>query len=634
MSEEIEAPSGFWEVGRGGIIHVANIKGGVGKSTLATNLAASLSKHGSVLLIDLDMQGSAGIALGIDAASAPKRASWDFFKRRFENGPSVSACLENFDVAGLLAKIEVMALNRLFGGGVVDEAIVRVAPGLHVVPAGSGLFNSPAGYQYGNFLHNLAVVKRLYKYIVIDTPSVWNRLARFLYVNSDLNLIPVTLDALSTNSFKEYLTHIKRLISHNSHVRLRIVKNEVGYGGGEDGGARTVNVNRRFLDSLCEQVAVHNDSGFALLPQSIMFDLEIPESAAIRDAQDAGKSVHEHGGDPAAARAFDLLATNVQHVLNGIYRENIAASALEERVFFAFKAVAAMALLALVALNPAIPDAAAPRPVAPQQIVEHAGGAAPIAHTFGRGDNATRMAKYAISVFRAVVPSQKEISQYLSETIDAYNMTRPYGVPKIADYGRIPEGVTLTFYPPMSITNKQEKALTPAYKFFMGMVNDRYPYITGDWCERGTGGGQPHYAMDVAGTYGSEVLSPVDGTAALKTEPAGGRTVAVMFGDEVIAFSHLEKRLVKDGDTVTKGMPVGTIGMTGRTSGPHVHITYGIKSLSRHDINFASNSYRVTDPKYLFYKMAFGVAPESGGEAGELLPQPQLEPSAAVSILE
>ena len=49
---------------RGGIIHVANIKGGVGKSTVATNLAACLSRHGRTLVVDLDVQGSASIALG------------------------------------------------------------------------------------------------------------------------------------------------------------------------------------------------------------------------------------------------------------------------------------------------------------------------------------------------------------------------------------------------------------------------------------------------------------------------------------------------------------------------------------------------------------------------------------------
>lgn len=629
MAEKLAVPTGFWEAGRGGIIHVANIKGGVGKSTLATNLAASLSVHGPTLLIDLDVQGSVSAALGIGEECAPKRTSWDLFKRRFVSLPPISAYMEKFDIIGLFAKLEEMAVGKIFGGGVVDDAIAQATPDLHVIPAGLGLFNLPGGLHYGNFLHNIGIVKRRYKYIVVDTPSVWNSLTKFLYVNCDLNLIPVTLDALSTNSFKEYLIHIRRLISHNSHVRLRIVKNEVSRDDDRrDGKARTVNLNRRFLDSLCEQVAVHNDSGLALLPQSIMFDLEIPESSAIRDAQDAGKSVHEHGGDPVVSRAFDMLAQKVQGVLNTINRENIAASAFEQRVFLAFKTAAVVALLALVAGNQAIPDAVAPRPIAPQQTVERDEYTV-ITHTFGKGDNITRLAKYAISVFRAVVPSQREISQYITETIDAYNMTRMPGEPKITDYNRVPEGTKLTFFPPMAITNKQEKAHAPAYKFFMDMINDPYPYITGDWCERGTGGGQPHYAMDVAGTYGSEIISPVDGVAVLKTEAAGGRTVAVMFGDEMIAFSHLDKRFVKDGDTVKKGMPIGTIGMTGRTSGPHTHVTYGIMSMSRHDISFANKNYRVTDPKYLFYKMAFGDI----AEKMELTP-PMLTLPSTVPLLQ
>jgi murein DD-endopeptidase MepM/ murein hydrolase activator NlpD len=78
--------------------------------------------------------------------------------------------------------------------------------------------------------------------------------------------------------------------------------------------------------------------------------------------------------------------------------------------------------------------------------------------------------------------------------------------------------------------------------------------------------------------------------------------VGVVNEDKVIFFAHMGKRFVNTGDTVRKGDALGTIGMTGCTSGPHVHVGYGVKTLSAGGTVFGKHRYRVTDPKLFFYR--------------------------------
>ncbi len=596
----------FADADNGGIIHVANIKGGVGKSTVATNLAAGLCRRGPTLVIDLDVQGSATHALGKDPGDYAQ-SSWELFRTRF--APPETTEKSPFSPSVLLRKLEQFALPQIVGKGQVTSVAVRIKPSLDLVPAGSGLFKQVGFFALQNFIYNLQLCRGYYKYVILDTPSVWNNLTRALFSFSDLNLIPVTLNALSTKSLRHYLLNVRKLAQEDSRVRIRIVKNEV-YGKQNSkvvGKIRTMNENRRFLESLCEQVAIHSETGVTVLPQSVMFDLEIPESASERDAQDAGLPVHELHRRSAAGKAFEELSRRVQYVLNNpVVRGTTGTQHAQHRgkiIHSTGKVLAAAGLAAMFFANSPIQHPPVRRPIAPQELVATEENVLEL--KFDSGQSLYRVAKHGISHFRAIVPSFADVSAYAAEIVDIHNKTRTDNEPELSVVKPIPEGTTIRIFPPSAVTNRHQKRLVPVYRYFCTIVDDHFAYITGDWCERGTGGGTPHYGIDVAANLGTEIIAPIDGTVVLQTSSTAGRSLGIIDDRTLIFFSHMDRRFFKTGDRVTKGQAIGTVGMTGRTSGPHVHIGYGVRIPGRGGIRFGKERYRLTDPKLFFYRKHF-----------------------------
>jgi cellulose biosynthesis protein BcsQ len=599
----------FSDTDKGGIIHVANIKGGVGKSTIATNLAAAFSKRGPTLLIDLDVQGSATVALGKDPA-AVKHSSWELFCRRF--APPHESLHEQAPLLGkaksALRRMESTIFAPVIGNGDVTAISQKVVPSLDLIAANSDLFRSMFFFHLQNFKYNLDLCRSYYTYIVLDTPSVWNKLTRLLFELSDLNLIPVTLNALSTKSLKDYLINVQSMARKKPGIRVRIVKNEVF--GSENskvkGKTRTMMENRKFLDGLCEQVLVKSASGTSAIPQSIIFDLEIPESAAIRSAQDVGKSVHEYHQYSVATRAFEDLAKRVQYVLNTplpMPRRRGWLPVVTQRYPAFVKAVVVIVALFIMGRNFPASNPPAPRPVAPQQLVVSDAGL--IMHTFAQGESLYKWAKCVICQYRAVVPRQNDILDYITEVVDVYNKTRMPDEAKIHNSDNIPANSCIVFFPPSNIQNPGEKQMGPVYRYFMSLTDDPCSYITGDWCERGTGGGQPHFGIDVAGRLGARIKSPCEGTILLHDGPSVGRMVGIVKEGTILFFAHMDQRFVKTGQSIKTGQAIGTIGITGNTSGPHYHIGYGIKSVPGDGIEFGRAYYKLTDPKLFFYREAY-----------------------------
>ncbi|MGD9200608.1 MAG: ParA family protein, partial [Chitinispirillia bacterium] len=346
----------FTDTDRGGIIHVANIKGGVGKSTVATNLSAALAMRGPTLIIDLDGQGSATHALGRDPVEFNDSSS-DLFKNRYSlnksNEFSKLPTIQKFKK--LCNDTESFLFPQIVGKNDIRSLIVKIKPCLDLIPANSYLYKQVTFYQIQNLLFNIQLCRKYYKYIIIDTPSVWNNLTQTLYNHSTLNLIPVTLNSLSTKSLRDYLKEIKILSRKKPNMRIRIIKNEV-FGSEQSkikGKTRTMRENRQFLESLCEQIVIDNESGFSLLPQSVIFNIEIPESATIRNAQDLGKTVNEYRQYSSVSKSFEELAKQVQYVLNNpVVKKASNKFKMDEKKFrFVAKAVTTLIVLSFFISN-------------------------------------------------------------------------------------------------------------------------------------------------------------------------------------------------------------------------------------------------------------------------------------------
>ena len=87
--------------------------------------------------------------------------------------------------------------------------------------------------------------------------------------------------------------------------------------------------------------------------------------------------------------------------------------------------------------------------------------------------------------------------------------------------------------------------------------------------------GSYHSGIDIARATGTEVRAPADGVVILAADRPFTLEGNLLMLDHGMglnsAFLHLSRIDVKVGDRVTKGQPIGAVGMSGRATGPHLH---------------------------------------------------------------
>jgi chromosome partitioning protein len=248
------------------IIAVANQKGGVGKTTTALSLAASLAElDHPVLLVDFDPQANATTGLGIDAA-------------------------------GLSSTIYTCLLS----GDPVARAIQPTRErNLSLVPSSINLAGAElelAGMDRREYvLQNcLAELNGTYDYIIIDSPPSLGLLTLNALTAAHEVIVPIQSEYYAL----EGLTHLLRTISL---VRQRLNPDLTLL------GILITMFDKRTI--LSAQVKDELVKHFA----DTVFTSVIPRSVRMSEAPSYGKTILEYDTLSAGAEAYRQLAKEVEH---------------------------------------------------------------------------------------------------------------------------------------------------------------------------------------------------------------------------------------------------------------------------------------------------------------------------------
>jgi len=102
-------------------------------------------------------------------------------------------------------------------------------------------------------------------------------------------------------------------------------------------------------------------------------------------------------------------------------------------------------------------------------------------------------------------------------------------------------------------------------------------YVTGGWGRRQDPFdptlSESHPGIDISAPLGSRIIAPADGTVIFAGQRAGYGNIVVIdhkFG-LTTRYGHLQRMEVQVGQHVSRGEIIGSVGMSGRSTGPHLH---------------------------------------------------------------
>ena len=244
------------------VITICNAKGGVGKTTTATNLGAYLAAMGRyVLLVDMDPQANATTGVGVAAKD-----------------PSIyHSFVDDHNPSSLIKK------TRIFGFEVLPASQSLAGANVELVSM------DEREYRLKKILNQ---VRTNYDYILIDCPPSLGLLTVNALVASEHVMIPVQCEYFALEGLSQ-LVNTVNLVRHGLNPDLQVL------------GVLLTMYDKR--NKLSRQVLNEVNKNFP----GHVFNAVIPRLVSLAEAPSFGKTILQFDPGSRAARSYRQLAEEI-----------------------------------------------------------------------------------------------------------------------------------------------------------------------------------------------------------------------------------------------------------------------------------------------------------------------------------